>query len=94
MHLKDRKAVPVLIVYGGEDKAATTAPLSIVDLYNAIQGERKLMFKIACTGHYMPWESRFKDLHQISEQWLKNQSVRDHEKGSFLLTVNGVVIQQ
>ena len=88
------KAVPVLIVYGGEDKAATTAPLSIVDLYNAIQGERKLMFKIACTGHFMPWESRFKDLHDISEQWLTNTHVFTKEKGSFLYTLSNDIIQQ
>ena len=86
------RAVPVLIVYGDQDEQATTPPLSITALYNAIQGERKLMFQVACTGHFMPWERRFKDLHQISEQWLKNQIVRDRERGSFVLTVDGVVM--
>jgi pimeloyl-ACP methyl ester carboxylesterase len=85
------RAVPVLIVYGDQDKLATTPPLSIVELYNAIQGERKLMFKVACTGHYMPWERRFKDLHQISEQWLRETRVKGRVSGSYFLTLDGDV---
>ena len=84
-------AVPVFIVYGDQDKVATTLPLSIAELYIAIQGEKKLMFKVTCTGHYMPWESRFRDLHLISFQWLKGTPVLGQMKGSYLLKSGNVI---
>ncbi len=84
-------AVPVLIVYGDQDKVATTPPLSITDLYDAIPGQKKLMFKVACTGHSMVWEKQYKTLHKISEQWLRDKRVESHDSGSYFWPLHGAI---
>jgi pimeloyl-ACP methyl ester carboxylesterase len=92
-------AVPVLIVYGELDTQANmTSPikLSVPALYEAIQGSKKLMFKIACTGHFMMWERQSTILHRISEQWLRQRPsqpprVFGLSSGSYFLTEDGEI---
>ncbi|MFF2191751.1 alpha/beta hydrolase [Streptomyces sp. NPDC058157] len=75
--------VPVLIVYGELDKTVTTAGLSVVELYKAIAGEKKLMFQLSCASHQMVWEPRRKMLHLMAKQWLKNTAVFGLTSGSY-----------
>ena len=89
--------VPVRIVYGDLDVQANTAPdlgplyFSVAALYNAILGQKKLMFRIACTGHSMVWERKYKVLHQMSEQWIRQTKVFDLTSGSFFRNEEGSI---
>lgn len=80
------RVVPVMIVYGSADIQANHDPssehpipkfrLSVPDLYDAIPGDQKLMVRIPGTGHFMPWETQRKVLHQYSADWIKFGSVK------------------
>ncbi|MER5732345.1 alpha/beta fold hydrolase [Streptomyces sp. NPDC002138] len=83
--------VPVLIVYGDLDKTVTTLGLSVTELYKAIAGPNKLMFKVSCASHQMPWEGRRIILHEMSKQWLKHTKVFGKDKGSFHVDDNDAV---
>ncbi len=85
--------VPVFIVYGDLDTQANTSPdlgqryFSVPALYKAIRGQKKLMFRVACTGHSMVWERKSKiPLHLMSEQWLRQTKVFGLTSGSFSRT--------
>ena len=89
-------SVPVLIVYGDLDTQANTAPdlgpllyFSVPALYEAIPGQKKLMFRVACAGHQMVWERQSKVLHQMSRQWIRHTAVDDFTSGSFLYQSSG-----
>ena len=88
--------VPVLIVYGDLDIQANTPPgqvapphFSVPALYQAIIGTNKLMLRVACTGHFMPWERQARVLYEISEQWIRNKNVNGLTSGSFFVNENG-----
>jgi hypothetical protein len=54
------------------------------------------MFRIACTGHFMPWERQYTILHRISEQWLRQTPSRPPRvfglaSGSYFLTLDGEI---
>ncbi|MGP3985145.1 alpha/beta fold hydrolase [Streptomyces sp. KR80] len=89
--------VPVLIVYGALDTTANTSPdlgqlhFSVPALYKAITGPNKLMFRVACTGHQMPWERQSKVLHRMSKQWFKHTAVEGLTNGSFDVDDDGVL---
>ncbi len=91
------ETVPVLIVYGDLDTQANTSPdlgrryFSVPALYKAILGQKKLMFRIACTGHSMVWERKYKVLHQMSEQWIRQTKVFDLTSGSFFRNEEGSI---
>lgn len=69
----------VCIVYGEHDLTANSTnsdPLltfSVPALYEAIPGSGKMLIKVACAGHSMPWERQHTNLHKLSKRWLKNQ---------------------
>jgi len=63
-------------------------------LYEAIPHDHKLLFKVACSGHYMPWERQSKVLHNISKQWLKHGAVEGFTNGSFFVDTEGVIHPQ
>lgn len=81
--------VPVCIIYGENDNSVnqtTTSPFttfSVNALYDAIPGEKKLMFKIACTGHQMIWETKAPVLHDYSYEWLDKGKVEGKKRGKF-----------
>ena len=53
------------------------------------------MFRVACAGHSMVWERQVSEiLHRMSEQWLRETRVFGHDRGSFLFTLGGDIIQQ
>jgi pimeloyl-ACP methyl ester carboxylesterase len=88
--------VPVFIVYGDLDTTANTPiptlpvlTFSVPKLYDAIPGTRKLMFRLACTGHSMPWENQALELHDLSKQWLRQQAVDGLTNGSFFMDEEG-----
>ncbi|MEV7024267.1 alpha/beta fold hydrolase [Kitasatospora sp. NPDC093558] len=87
--------VPVLIVYGEFDTQAMHKSSDVrfnfwvPDLYAAIPGTDKLMIRVACAGHQMVWETRAKDLHTMSREWLKNRTVDGLKSGSYALDTNG-----
>ena len=88
--------VPVLIVYGDLDIQANTPPgrvapphFSVPALYQAIIGTNKLMLRVACTGHFMPWERQARVLYDISLQWIRNKAVHGLTSGSFFVNENG-----
>lgn len=83
------QSVPVLIIYGEHDIQVAAPPFSVSALYNAIPGARKLMFKVACAGHFMNWERQAKVLHHISKQWLKCGAVDGFTSGSFFVDTAG-----
>jgi pimeloyl-ACP methyl ester carboxylesterase len=85
-----RISVPVLLIGGEFDTQAPPASLS--ELYGAIPSDTrvpKLLFKVACAGHSMPWERQAKVLHQISKQWLKHGAVEGLTSGTFLVDAEG-----
>lgn len=88
------QSVPVFIIYGENDEQVKAGPLSVKALYDAIPGTHKLMFKVACTGHYMVWEHQAKFLHQFSEQWLKHGKVKGKSNGSFFVDKEGNLSQE
>ncbi|GAB3843678.1 alpha/beta fold hydrolase [Dactylosporangium cerinum] len=88
--------VPVLIVYGDLDTQANTPTssgpvlhFSVPALYDAVPGARKLMFRVACTGHFMPWERQSRVLHDLSEQWLRRTAIDGLTNGSFFVDQDG-----
>lgn len=91
--------VPVLIIYGDLDSTVNTSPdlgllyFSVPALYQAIPGDQKLMFRIACAGHQIVWEHKAKVVHNMSREWLKNGTVDDLAKGSFFLDEDDVLTQ-
>jgi pimeloyl-ACP methyl ester carboxylesterase len=87
-------SVPVLIIYGELDTQVTTNMFSVPALYNAIPGNHKLLFKVACTGHFMVWESQRRVLHHISKQWLKHGAVEGFTTGSFFVDTEGTILPQ
>ena len=87
-------SVPVLIIYGELDTQVAAPPFSVPALYSAISGERKLMFKVACAGHFMVWESQRRVLHHISKQWLKHGAVEGFTIGTFLVDTEGTIVPQ
>jgi len=87
-------AVPVLIIYGEHDTQVAAGPFSVPALYNAIPGASKLMFKVACTGHFMVWESQRRVLHHISKQWLKHGAVEGFTSGTFFVDTEGTILPQ
>ncbi|MFD7558277.1 alpha/beta fold hydrolase [Streptomyces sp. NPDC059835] len=89
--------VPVCIVYGEHDSIVNTAPdlgllyFSVPELYKAIPGPNKLMFRIACAGHQAPWERVANDLHTMSEHWLKQGKVEGATTGSYYRDEDGAL---
>jgi pimeloyl-ACP methyl ester carboxylesterase len=92
--------VPVCIIYGEHDLTAnqtTSSPLttfSVSALYDAIPGEKNLMFKIACAGHLMIWEKQVEVLHKYSWQWLDKGKVEDRKRGSFYLNKDNQIVEE
>ena len=87
-------SVPVLIIYGELDTQVAAPPFSVPALYDAISGTSKLMFKVACAGHFMVWERQRGVLHHISKQWLKHRAVEGFTAGSFFVDTEGIVLPQ
>ncbi|GAB2918272.1 hypothetical protein [Streptomyces heilongjiangensis] len=92
--------VPVLILYGGEDRTAVTrTPMPdglffpVPDLYKAIGGTRKLMFCFEGSGHPMVWETTAKTVHQFSKLWFRNGTVDGLGSGSCFRELDGNLIQ-
>ncbi|MFD9123457.1 alpha/beta fold hydrolase [Kitasatospora sp. NPDC059571] len=92
-------SVPVLIVYGEHDKTANTpqpAPSPALDfsvpaLYDAITGPKKLLIKVDCAGHQMPWEVQHKNLHNLSKHWIKHTDAGGKTQGRYDMDANGVL---
>ena len=87
-------SVPVLIIYGEHDTQVAAPPFSVPELYSKIPGVNKLMFKVACAGHFMVWESQRRVLHHISKQWLKHGEVEGFTSGSFFVDTEGTIFPQ
>ncbi len=86
--------VPVLIIYGELDTQVAASPFSVPALYDAIPGTSKLMFKVACAGHFMVWEKQRRVLHHISKEWLEHGAVEGFTNGSFFVDTEGNLIAQ
>jgi len=85
--------VPVLIVFGELDSEARLEgfPVAVNSflLYDTIPERHKLLFKVGCSGHFMPWERQAKVLHHISKQWLKHGAVEEFTSGRFFIDAEG-----
>jgi len=90
-----RVSVPTLIIFGEFDTEGTKEGFRVVTnsplLYDTIQHDHKLLFKVACAGHHMPWERQSKVLHNISKQWLKHGAVEGFTNGRFFVDTEGVL---
>jgi pimeloyl-ACP methyl ester carboxylesterase len=92
-------AVPVLIVYGAHDRQVNTSPpnldpelnFSVPALYNHITGPHKLMVKLDCAGHSVPWEIQHQNVHNLSKHWLKHLKVDGKTQGVFDMNLDGVL---
>jgi pimeloyl-ACP methyl ester carboxylesterase len=82
-----RISVPTLVIGGEFDLQAP--PARLAELYDEIGNVPKLLFKVACAGHSIPWERQSKFLHEISKQWLKHGSVQGLSNGKFHLDTEG-----
>ncbi|MFF8267626.1 alpha/beta fold hydrolase [Streptomyces sp. NPDC016562] len=89
--------VPVCLVYGAYDTIVNTSPdlgllyFSVPELYKAMPGPDKLMFRIACASHQVPWERESKLVHTMSEHWLKQGKVEGATSGAFDRDEDGVL---
>ncbi|WP_030202488.1 alpha/beta fold hydrolase [Streptomyces sp. NRRL S-87] len=83
--------VPVCLVVGELDKTVTTNGLSVIELYKAVAGPDKLLFKVACASHQWPWEAQRTTLHKMSHQWLKQNAVFGRTSGSWYVDKGGSV---
>ncbi|MEV7569865.1 alpha/beta hydrolase [Streptomyces tanashiensis] len=90
-------SVPVLLVYGEHDKQANTKPpspnpelnFSVPALYNSVAGDHKLMVKLDCAGHSVPWEIQHGNVHELSKHWLKHLKVDGKTHGVFDMDLDG-----
>lgn len=93
------QSVPVCIIYGENDKTvmqdtgvpATT--FNVKKLYSDIPDDNKLMFKIACAGHQIMWETNAQLLFQYSSEWLKKGKIKNRKKGSYYRDKNGDIYE-
>ncbi|BCL13087.1 alpha/beta fold hydrolase [Micromonospora sagamiensis] len=90
--------VPLLIIYGARDTTANnpasfSGPLSVPDLYYAVQGHRKLMYRLDCAGHFVVWERQREHLYRLSKEWLNSpdHSIDGNSTGTFSVDKNGEV---
>ncbi|MEU3785964.1 alpha/beta fold hydrolase [Streptomyces sp900129855] len=90
--------VPVLILYGEQDTQANTSAtlppvlhFSVPDLYTAIQGPDKLMFKLAGAGHSVVWERNAKVVQRYARHWLDKSKVEGLTSGSYYRDDLGVL---
>ncbi|MEH0843125.1 alpha/beta fold hydrolase [Micromonospora sp. CPCC 205711] len=90
--------VPMLIVYGEKDKIAGDNPVQnfcVPKLYDHINGQHKLMFRVDATGHHIVWERQRKHVHKLSKKWLKSAntgmpySIDSKSNGSYGLDWDG-----
>jgi len=90
-----RVSVPTLIIFGEFDSEGRAEGFPVADnsflLYNTIPHDHKLLFKVTCAGHHMPWERQSKVLHNLSKQWLKHGAVEGFTNGSFFVDTEGVI---
>ncbi|WEH14440.1 alpha/beta fold hydrolase [Streptomyces sp. VNUA24] len=91
--------VPVLILYGANDRTANSpTPMpdnlnfSVPALYKAIAGPKKLMFCFEGSGHSLVWETAAEAIHDYSKHWLKKYKVGGHDNGSFFRELDGNLI--
>ncbi|MFF1558637.1 alpha/beta hydrolase [Streptomyces sp. NPDC058279] len=90
-------AVPVCLVYGEYDTTANTASnlgllyFSVPELYKLIPGPKKLMFRISCASHQVPWERQANLVHTMSEHWLKQGKVEGATSGAYDRDEDGVL---
>lgn len=91
--------VPVLILYGQNDRTANTpTPMpddlnfSVPALYKAIAGSKKLMFCFEGSGHSLVWETTAEAIHRFSKHWLKNGKVEGLGSGSYFRELDGNLI--
>ena len=93
-----RVSVPALIIFGEFDTEGTKEGFRVADnsplLYDTIPHDHKLLFKVACAGHYMPWERQSKVLHHISKEWLKHGAVEGFTNGKFFIDREGNLFLQ
>ncbi|MEU8435397.1 alpha/beta fold hydrolase [Streptomyces sp. NPDC029216] len=97
LHERLGNDVPLCIVYGAQDSTVNTSPdlgllyFSVPELYKAIPGPDKLMFRLACAGHQVPWEREAKTVHRMSEHWLRFGKVEGASSGSYDRDEDGVL---
>jgi len=93
-----RVSVPALIIFGEFDTEGTKEGFPVAAnsslLYDTIPHDHKLLFKVACAGHHMPWERQSKVLHHISKQWLKHGAVEGFTNGKFFIDREGNLFPQ
>jgi pimeloyl-ACP methyl ester carboxylesterase len=84
-----RVQVPTLLVFGEHDTEGTAQGFPVVVntflLYDTIPANSKLLFKVACAGHFMGWERQRKVVHHLSKQWLKHGSIDGLTSGKFFI---------
>ncbi|MFJ1809223.1 MULTISPECIES: alpha/beta fold hydrolase [unclassified Streptomyces] len=90
--------VPVLILYGEQDTQANTSAtlppvlhFSVPDLYAAIKGPDKLMFKLALAGHSVVWERNAKVVQRFTKHWLDKGKIEGLTSGSYYRDEDGAL---
>ena len=92
-----RLSVPVLIIVGTLDtlvEVFPNFPNSFFNLYETIPHDHKLLFRVDCAGHLMPWEKQRRVLHHISKEWLKHGAVDGCTRGRFFVDTEGAIFPQ
>jgi len=96
--IASKVSVPTLVIFGEFDSEgrAEGFPVAVNSLllYDTIPHDHKLLFKVACSGHYMPWERQSKVLHHISKEWLKQAAVEGFATGKFVVDREGNLFPQ
>jgi fermentation-respiration switch protein FrsA (DUF1100 family) len=86
-----RVTVPLLIIQGQFDRGGGGVQ-RLDQLYDTVQSTKKLRFRVECAGHFMPWESRRRVLHQISKEWIGHGSVAGLETGELFVDTEGELL--
>ena len=72
---------PTLAVSGELD--GEVSPQAVRDLHADLAAPHKVFLEIACSSHYVPWESKHTLLFDASTDWLLNGSLDGAVEGSF-----------
>lgn len=80
---------PTLIINGDLDK--TVLPSVVLSLYDDLAAAQKIHVHVACSSHYLIWETRHEILLRASEEWLRQGTFAGQVNGTFAVDTAGQV---
>jgi pimeloyl-ACP methyl ester carboxylesterase len=78
---------PSLLMSGELDMEAS--PQAVRDLHADLGSSRKVFVSIACTSHYVPYETQRELLHNLTLHWLLHGSIKGFHAGALTADAQG-----